>query len=518
MLVRRRWPLSKRKIRLVTGLVIGVASVVLTVGAVVAATQTPNSSESSRRLLAQIDEENAELINVLGFEIDRNRVQIPSDWGESLTKEMSIQAAYDGEDIWFRAQFPSRQPGVLHDLLVYEGGEWVTHGKSDVGSVEDGLYEDRFTFHVDDGSVRGFVTQGCSVACHSDLRDPFTYAAPSKAEVGENSYFANVINKTDTRHYIPDSRVAGEDWWDVSWDAISESDAPKIAGLKDQGVFLDQWHWRASRVGPAGVSDDMWVLDYRNGDGGASAYSTNFDSETNLPKEMFDPEVAGHAALRWEDVKAWNIDLDGAYYLAPDTMKEFDPDYPWKEGDVLPRRYLRSPEGSRADITSRSSWDDGMWTVELRRAMDTGNADDKAFFANRVYNIAFAFYTSATGNRFHYVTFPKTLSLTQLADINGTFFVGDEPDWGNVPTSTFTAFYPGQSSWQYITSDEHPGAPGVRANTRSCSSCHEEEQLSKLSVGLELRGERESGRALTWIAGLVGILGIAGSGMILRRA
>ncbi len=502
---------------MLAGLLVGVTSTLLVVSAGMAATLPSSSSTFSQGPIAQIVEENVELIDVLGYKIARDRIAIPTDWGEPLTKEMSIQTAYNGEDIWFRAKFPSPRPGVLHDALVFEGGEWVKRGKSDVGSVENFLYEDRFTFHVDDGSVRGFATQGCGAACHEDLRDPFTYAAPSKEEVSQNSYFANVKKKTDTRHYIPDSRVAGEDWWDVSWDGISESDAPKIADLKEQGVFLDQWHWRASRGGPMGVSDDMWVLDYRNGDAGKSAYSTNFDKETNLPKKMFDPAKTGIAALRWEDVLDWNIDLNGAYYLAADTMKDFDPDYAWKEGDVIPRRYLRTPEGSRADITSRSSWNDGWWTVEMRRAMDTGNPDDKAFTPNRVYNIAFAFYTSGTGNRWHYVTFPYTLSLTQLADIQGRFFSGDEPNWTSVPESTFTAFYPGQATWQYITSDEHPGAPAVRADSRSCSSCHSEEQVSKLAVGLELRGEREAGRPLTWVAGLLGIVGIAVSGIILRR-
>lgn len=73
--------------------------------------------------------------------------------------------------------------------------------------------------------------------------------------------------------------------------------------MKEAGVLLDQWHWRAARGGPIGVSDDMWVLDYRNGDGGGSSYSTNQDGDTSLPKFMFDPTRAGYAALSFEDVR-----------------------------------------------------------------------------------------------------------------------------------------------------------------------------------------------------------------------
>jgi hypothetical protein len=315
--------------------------------------------------LAQAGDAPQETINVLGFEISRDRVAIPTDWGETLTKPLQVQVAYNDQDILFRFQFPAESPGIHHDYVVYEEGRWVRHGASLVGSVPDGLYEDRLAIHIDDGAVRGFATQGCWVACHNDLRDPFMYAAPSSAEVQANSYFADVINKTDTRHYIPDSRQR-DTWWDFNWDDISAEGAGTIQSLKNADVFLDQWHWRAARGNPIGVSDDMWVLDYRNGDEGGSAYSTNWDGDTELPKKMFDPDAVGFAALDFEDVRNARVAFDSVYYLSDATMKQYDPEYPWEEGDALPRRYLRLPQGSRGDISSDARWDSGQWTVKLR--------------------------------------------------------------------------------------------------------------------------------------------------------
>ena len=193
-------------------------------------------------------------IDILGFEIDRDRVSVPPEWGAPLTKQLAVQAAYNGDEILFRARFPADKPGIHHDYLVYEGGKWVRHGKSLVGSVPDRLYEDRFTFHVDDGAVRGFANQGCSVTCHSDLRDPFMYAAPNSDDVQANSYYQDMIKKSDTRKYLPESRRGSGEWWDVKWDDISDGDAEFIAGLKQAGVLLDQWHWWAARGGPIGVS------------------------------------------------------------------------------------------------------------------------------------------------------------------------------------------------------------------------------------------------------------------------
>ncbi len=493
-----------------------VLSSVLLLTSVVAATRPENSKSTPAPGQATASDP-TEVIEVLGYEVARERVAVPEDWGAPLTKQLKVQAAYNNDEIVFRAQFPANKPGIHHDYLVYQGGKWVRHGTSAVGSVPDYLYEDRFAFHVDDGAVRGFANFGCSVACHSDLRHPFMYAAPESGEVESNSYYGDVINKSDTRKYIVESRRAQGEWWDVAWDDISSEDADFVAGLKEAGVLLDQWHWRAARGSPIGFSDDMWVLDYRNADGGRSSYSTNFDSEAGLPKFMFDPAKAGFAALSFDEVRNQRIATDQIYYLSPDLATDFDPNHAWQEGDAIPRRYLRLPEASRSDITSEADWADGWWTVELRRKLDTEQSDDKAFQEFRSYNLAFAFYTNGTGNRFHYVTFPAKLALGQKADIQAVRFDGPKPDWPNVPLSEFTAFYPGQASWQFLTSDRHPGAPAVRSDSASCASCHTPEGLAQLSVSQELRDEQEGPRLWTWTGGLLGVIGIALGGIMWRR-
>jgi hypothetical protein len=61
---------------------------------------------------------------------------------------------------------------------------------------------------------------------------------------------------------------------------------------------------------------------------------------------------------------------------------DFDPDHDWQNGDVIPRRLLREPAGSRGDITvdGKGRWADGYWDVTLVVHMDTGSPlDDKIF-------------------------------------------------------------------------------------------------------------------------------------------
>lgn len=44
-------------------------------------------------------------------------------------------------------------------------------------------------------------------------------------------------------------------------------------------------------------------------------------------------------------------------------------------------------------------------------------------------------------------------------------------DWSAIPDSTVTLFFPGQASWQFVTSSDHPGGEAVAAGT-TCRTCH----------------------------------------------
>lgn len=44
-------------------------------------------------------------------------------------------------------------------------------------------------------------------------------------------------------------------------------------------------------------------------------------------------------------------------------------------------------------------------------------------------------------------------------------------DWSKVPTSNLTLFYPGQSSYEWLRSDKHPGAKLV-LDGKACTTCH----------------------------------------------
>lgn len=150
---------------------------------------------------------------------------------------------------------------------------------------------------------------------------------------------------------------------------------------------------------------------------GSSTYSTNWDGDLKQPRVIFHVTSAGSNALNWDDVTAGNITQDAAYVLEGSAVP-FDPNAGWQNGDVLPRRIIKSGCGSRSDIkvVGQSGWVDGYWDVTLARAgHGQSPQDDKNLRDHGTYNVAFAIHRDATGGRWHYVSLPQRLGLAMRA-------------------------------------------------------------------------------------------------------
>lgn len=363
----------------------------------------------------------------------------------SPTHEVQVKAAYNDTDMFFQFQWASDR-GVYHDYYVYKDGKWERMGGAwPYTDPEKVSYEDRLTFNIDDGQVAGFPKYGCFVTCHDDMR------------------------------YMPESPA-------------DEGDLEITKYILDDGKRLDLWHWRAHRSNPIGYSDDQWVTNKdmtkeedrggRKGDEGQGPYTTNWDSEKEQPKFMFDASKTGFAAFKWDDLTTTDY-----YYLSEDIAVPFDPDLPWEEGDTIPRRLLRVPTESRGDITAKGVWEDGMWTVELTRKLDSGHPDDDVILVDgQTYFMGIALHKDNTGNRHHYVSFPQSLGLGVDADITAVKFTGDSPDWASVSGHTVTVFLPGQTSWEFVNSDQHPGQAVVQGGQVGCADCHAESFIAEHSI------------------------------------
>jgi hypothetical protein len=403
-----------------------------------------------------------------------------------LTMPLQLQVAYGADEIFFRYRWPAKRPHVYTDLLRFSDGEWQRKLHSPVGPEPDGVYEDRLTMMVDDGSVPEFQRYGGYITVGANMRD-FADAGPNAGR-----------DDAHRRKYLPATRSDPNDWYSIV-------DQETLAAQRQAGYFLDLWHWRAHLSNPLGWSDDQHIAWYRLYDSGDGPFFSNWNGAEGQPRFMFDPGKTGIQSLRWEDVSAERVDMQGLYYLAEDAAVPFDPTREWRDGDVIPGQVLREPSGSRATIRVQGEgrWADGYWDVTLTRALDTGDPlEDKILQDQGIYTIALSVHRDAKASRWHYVSMPVQVGLGRRGDVVATRFTGNTPDWDQVEVHEVTLFYPGQVNWPRLTSKIHAGAEyiakGVPVKYR-----HKEEQLAQ--YGVEVEFEKELTRQW-WLSMIAGVL------------
>jgi hypothetical protein len=444
---------------------------------------------------------------VIRNDISRN-IYIPNE----LTMPLQVKAAYNGRDMFFRYRWPARQPSIYHDMMKFEGGKWVRYGASVAGPQPQGIYEDRVTMLVDDGSVPEFARYGGYIAVGDRMRF-FTNEAKAP-EVRAHPYLGVKKKQVEVGKHLPATRRNINDWASV----IPEDE---LAALRKGGYFLDLWHWRAHRSNPIDASDDQNVFDARYGDAGRGPFMDNWDPEKQTPRFMLDPQKnGGQAGLKWDDLIQRKLGFGDVYFISESNSVPFDAARGWKDGDTIPRRFLRAPDGSHGDINvvGKARWKDGFWDVILRRAMDTGNpADDKILVDKRVYNVGFSVHRDALGSRWHYVSLPFTLGLNHDADIAAARFDGNEPKWEQ-PWKEVTLFYPGQVSWPLLNSRKHAGAENIKQGV-PVKYRHSEVQLAHYGVEVEFAEAVRRQWLLTLGGGVLLILGfgIALNGLLGRK-
>jgi hypothetical protein len=428
----------------------------------------------------------------------------------ALTVPLRVQVAHNGTDVLFRYRWPSPNPGIHHDMLRFDGTAWQVRGRAAPGPAGDGLHEDRVAMMLDDGSVPEFGRYGGYIAIGNRL-------AGMTDEISGRDVAAHPelrrLGQDEPTKYLPATRQNPAEFLSVAPEAEQRR-------LQAAGYFLDLWHWRAARSNPAGVADDQFVAAARISDAGRGMYTTNWDGPNRRPARMFDPaQNSGRAAFRWEDLTQGRIGQDAVNALTAENSVPFDPNHAWREGDTIPRRVLRAPQGSRGDIgvAGRARWANGEWDVTLRRRMDTGNSqDDKIIRDGGVYQAAFAIHRQATGGRWHYVSLPLSVGFGRPADVQAARFEGEAPDWSQAAHNV-TLFYPGQVNWPLIMSERHAGADRVRAGV-PVRFRHTEDQLAHYGIEMEFNEAIRNQWRLTMLAGLALIagFGIALTGTIGR--
>ena len=413
-------------------------------------------------------------------------VYIPPE--DRLIDTLAVAAAYDDDAIRVYFRFPTDNPSWYHQYWVYDGDAWQRYGESGVGPQPLGLYEDRFGWMIDDGSVDGFAEWGGYTIMHPGIRSRTDEV--SEGEVQDHPWLGEKLGEDDVRKFLAESREGELD--SELWRRVRPAD--ELAALRAQGVFLDSIQWRAHRSGPLGYADNGTILDYRHSAEGRGMYTTNWSDDDDHPRWMFDPEQTGIRALRADRLLRREYTQDDPYFLAKDVAADFDPDHDWQVGDVIPHRLLRQPSGSRGAARGDGRWADGAWRVSIERELEADNPlDSKTLVPGQVTNVAFAVHSDATGARWHRSSMPLTLGLGTGANVEAVHVAEGldehEPQrWVEVPI-----FYVGQLDLGWLLDNGHPVHQRYQEARRAPLDADAVEQFTRALVAHELELLRERG-------------------------
>jgi hypothetical protein len=235
---------------------------------------------------------------------------------------VTLRAMHDADNLYMLIQYADPTQSLERFPWVKQAdGSWKQTSNKDSTGHENTYYEDKLAI-LWDINARGFAKKGCAAACHL-------------AKDGMNNGIADT--------------------------------APGRKYTSKEGQTIDMWHWKSVRVGPVGMFDDQFIDHVadpkvnenwgRHGDAKTGGgYSNNKTKDGKMPAFMpKDGKTGGY----------WLVKADAVPFV--DTFKE---------GDVLPGIVISPFEGSRADISAQGVYKDGMWTVELKRALHT--TGDKA--------------------------------------------------------------------------------------------------------------------------------------------
>ncbi|MCZ2095454.1 MAG: hypothetical protein LC121_04145 [Anaerolineae bacterium] len=153
---------------------------------------------------------------------------------------------------------------------------------------------------------------------------------------------------------------------------MGSPDDPKFA---DRNTPADRYCLRCHDQ--LGMPDPLKV-NFTYGDLGDIMYSENWSDDQSVPLYM---ELAPENFIDCIVLTQAEIDAGEAVLIADLSEAEFAAawnNYAALNGNI-PHLILQEPSGSQADVRVGANWYNGVWTVELRRKLVTGNEDDVQF-------------------------------------------------------------------------------------------------------------------------------------------
>ncbi len=261
---------------------------------------------------------------------------VETDGGNLPDTTVTLKAVYTSTNIYLYASWED-------DTFSVTRGRYNVSGYVYDQKLAAGGSEDRIAFLWEMGEVEGFSTVGGMVKCHS-LDDQVSLGAGEIADMW----------------HVKAARGSG------------------FISATASGITIDSTNFQltAGTVSLRGYADDKYLDDTgRQGDDGDGPYKDNAEDGHAMwieedPTDWIDAMILTTTEI--DAGEAINITAGSASLTsAVDAFVALNAN--------VPRHILRAPTLSHGDIEVALRWVNGVYTLETKRALDTGNDDDVAF-------------------------------------------------------------------------------------------------------------------------------------------
>ncbi len=282
------------------------------------------------------------IADAIWSEVPSDTVNLIVDGVHNSAMWVELKALYTDTDLFMYAKWPDTSMTVRRQELVYQDGTWATSAETDL------IREDRIGIFWPMTEIGDFESRGCLATCHN-----------TRERWGK---------------YI------------------------------DAGELGDMWHLKGARSLPGGYVDDKFLnstVDMggdggRHGDASGSTFVYGNNLSSGAPQWMGPAHDTDPAAL-YDDT--WAAEpFPGTWAVAAQT---YDANAGWVNGDRLPKYVMTTPVpgGARSDVRAGGKWTDGYWTVEMKRALDTGDTEHDVIFNDLSKDYMFAVMTIDNGTQ-----------------------------------------------------------------------------------------------------------------------
>ena len=260
---------------------------------------------------------------------------------------VGLKAVYTEKDLFVLASWNDPT------FSIVRGSSWVWD-ENTWNNEREGQSEDRIAFFWPI-NIPTFESRGCLVKCHP--------------RYGGSGAFLDTPEQSGDMWHMKAARSLGVISESQSGSPVIADDHQATAGTFTLVGYIDDKH--VTYEDPANLPDDGG----RHGDSGTSTYSHNRNQAKTAPVYM---EKNPTDYLDAMILKESEIEKGETIEVASATAEEINKYWSSYQrlGAVVPERISREPSGSRADIGQSGTWSNGKWTVEMKRALNTGNDDD----------------------------------------------------------------------------------------------------------------------------------------------